>query len=225
MQDFEQSNSGEPRWEKIYLLEHKKSRKIQKELLCWHRRLDILVHVMKACERSGGIAPQIFNLGSRWMWAVSLMPWLLYGHEKERTVPVEYEARCAPVLVWVYGRTEKYLVPARNLTIVPYRAPSYTGHTNTRYRDSMLWFKTLTLDVCIHIQVGLNFQRCDFCTAHMFTRYKFSPLICLSYAEFGLCTQLSNKHFELTYSGAVCQPSQHFSLCVVSATLFSLFIQ
>jgi hypothetical protein len=31
------------------------------------RRLDVLVHVMKACERSGGIAPQIFNLSGRWM--------------------------------------------------------------------------------------------------------------------------------------------------------------
>jgi hypothetical protein len=85
--------------------------------------------------------------------------------------------------------------------------------------------KTLTLDVFIHIQVGLNFQRCDFCTARMFMHYEFSPLICLSYVEFGLCTQLSNKHFLLTHSGAVCQPSQLFSLCVVSATLLSLFIQ
>ena len=138
MQDFEESITGEPRWEKIYLLEHRKTRKIQKELLCWQRRLDVLVHIIKACDRSGGIAPQIFNLGCRWMWAVSLMPWLPYGHEKELTVPIEYEARWAPVLVWIIGRTENCLVPARNLTIVPCTAPSCTGHTNTCYRDLML---------------------------------------------------------------------------------------
>jgi len=31
---------------------------------------------------SGGIAPPILNLDTRWRWAVSFMPWLLYTSGK-----------------------------------------------------------------------------------------------------------------------------------------------
>ena len=37
-------------------------------------------------------------------------------------------------------------------------------------------------------------------------------------------TQLMNKHIELSHSGTVCQPSQHLCLCMLSATLLSVFI-
>lgn len=37
-------------------------------------------------------------------------------------------------------------------------------------------------------------------------------------------TWLTNKHFGLSCSGAVCQLSQPFSLCVVSAALLSVFV-
>ena len=36
------------------------------------------MHVMEACRGSGGIAPLIFNLGTRWMWVGSLAPSPLY---------------------------------------------------------------------------------------------------------------------------------------------------
>jgi hypothetical protein len=38
-------------------------------------------------------------------------------------------------------------------------------------------------------------------------------------------TQLMKKHFEELHIGAVYQPSQHFSLCMVSVTLLSVHIQ
>jgi hypothetical protein len=37
--------------------------------------------------------------------------------------------------------------------------------------------------------------------------------------------QLTNKHFKLSHSGAVYQPSQHFSIGMVSAKLPSLYVQ
>jgi len=48
-----------------------------------------------------------------------------------------------------------------------------------------------------------DFQTFVVCSTGAFVRYKFSHLMCLSYVEFGLCTQLMNQHIELSYSGAV----------------------
>jgi len=52
--------------------------------------------------------------------------------------------------------------------------------------------------VCLIVQVVLHSQIFDFRITCAFVYYKFSPLICLLYAA-----QLTNQHFEPSYSGAV----------------------
>jgi hypothetical protein len=37
----------------------------------------VLVRAVKACRKSGGITPPILNLGTRWRWVVSFIPFLL----------------------------------------------------------------------------------------------------------------------------------------------------
>jgi hypothetical protein len=55
---------------------------------------------MKACWGSGGIAPRIIDLGTRWGWVVSFAPQPLYPPGKEPLVPVGYEAGWVPESVW-----------------------------------------------------------------------------------------------------------------------------
>jgi hypothetical protein len=45
-------------------------------------------HAMKAYWRSGGIAPCILDLGTRWRWVVSFTARPLYPPEKETLVPM-----------------------------------------------------------------------------------------------------------------------------------------
>jgi hypothetical protein len=45
-------------------------------------------HAVKAYRRSGGIAPRIFDLGTRWRWVVSFTPRLLYSHGKSPWYPL-----------------------------------------------------------------------------------------------------------------------------------------
>jgi len=39
-------------------------------------------HAMEAFTRSGGIAPLILNLGTRWSPVINFMPWPLYPRER-----------------------------------------------------------------------------------------------------------------------------------------------
>ena len=50
------------------------------------------------------------------------------------------------------------------------------------------------------VQAVLDFRAFGFYAPLTFVHYKFSPLIRLSYAKFGLCT--ADKHFKLSRSGA-----------------------
>jgi hypothetical protein len=44
---------------------------------------------MKAYWGSGGIAPRVFNLGTRLRWVVSFMPWPLYPQRKSPSYPFD----------------------------------------------------------------------------------------------------------------------------------------
>jgi len=57
---------------------------------------------------SGGIAPLIFKLGSRWIWEVRLSALVTLLPEKK----LELEARWALELVWMFWRRDSSLVPA-----------------------------------------------------------------------------------------------------------------
>jgi hypothetical protein len=46
-------------------------------------------HAMKTCRMSGGIAPRIFNLGTRWRWLVRFMLRPLYTRGKRPRYPLD----------------------------------------------------------------------------------------------------------------------------------------
>jgi hypothetical protein len=46
-------------------------------------------HAMKACWRSGCIAPRIFDLGIKWRWVVNFTPRLLYPQGKSLLLPLD----------------------------------------------------------------------------------------------------------------------------------------
>jgi hypothetical protein len=45
-------------------------------------------HTMKTYWESGSIASHILNLGTRWRWVVSFMPWILYPQGKSPQSPL-----------------------------------------------------------------------------------------------------------------------------------------
>jgi len=65
--------------------------------------------------------------------------------------------------------------------------------------------------------VGLVQVVLDFHTTHTFIHYKFSPLICLSYAKFGHSIT-DDKHFELLRGGVVCQQGIVFNFLLTSSS-------
>jgi hypothetical protein len=89
------------------------------------------VHAMKAFTRSGGIAPPILNLGTRWSPVINFMPRPL--HPRERT-PGTHWMRGPPQLVWTLWRKDRSLAPASNQT--PDLPPSSLVTTVTMH----LWF-------------------------------------------------------------------------------------
>jgi hypothetical protein len=46
-------------------------------------------HAMKTYWRSGGIAPRILDLGTRWRWVVSFTPWPIYPQGKKPWYPLD----------------------------------------------------------------------------------------------------------------------------------------
>jgi hypothetical protein len=61
---------------------------------------------MKGCWGSGGIAPRILNLGTRWRWVVSFTPKPLYPQGKRPCYPLD---RRLGVPVWARWWREKFL--------------------------------------------------------------------------------------------------------------------
>jgi hypothetical protein len=60
---------------------------------------------MKACRGSRSMAPLILNLGARWRWAVSFMPWSLYPRKEPRY----------PLGGWVGPRTGLNILEKRKI--------------------------------------------------------------------------------------------------------------
>ena len=65
----------------------------------------------KACMRSRGIAPLIFNLDSRWKWLVVLTRGPIYSWERT-FVQIEYGAGLTQGSVWEFWKKCKLLIPA-----------------------------------------------------------------------------------------------------------------
>lgn len=63
--------------------------------------------------QSEGIAAHFLNLGSRWRSVVSFTFQLLYNR-REPLVPIEWECRWAPELVWMLQGRDKSLIHSRN---------------------------------------------------------------------------------------------------------------
>ena len=73
------------------------------------QKLVFLTHALKTYRGSGGTAPHILNMGTKWKWVVSLTPRPF--QPQERTPVIELESGCAPEPVWVVLEKRKYLVP------------------------------------------------------------------------------------------------------------------
>jgi len=65
----------------------------------------------------GGIAPHMLNLGTRWRWVVTFIPWQLYPHGKSSQYPLNGRLG-GPQRVWMHWQREKIPVPVRNLMLV-----------------------------------------------------------------------------------------------------------
>jgi hypothetical protein len=65
--------------------------------------------------------------------------------------------------------------------------------------------------------VGLVHVALDFHTTCIFIHYKFSPLICLSYAKSGHSVT-ADKHFELLHGSTVCQQRIVFNFLLTSSS-------
>jgi hypothetical protein len=71
---------------------------------------------MKAYCWSGGIAPHILDLSTRWKWVASFMSLLLFPPWKEPLVPTGQEDGWAPKPVWTQWCREKFPAPVRTWT-------------------------------------------------------------------------------------------------------------
>jgi hypothetical protein len=73
------------------------------------------VHAMKAYRGSGGIAPFILNLSTRWEVNCQHHTPAPSPLEKESLVPFEEEAGWAPEPAWEFWRREKSSCPSQDL--------------------------------------------------------------------------------------------------------------
>jgi hypothetical protein len=60
---------------------------------------------------SGGVAPRIINVRTKWRPVVSFTPRPPYLWGKSSRLPIEYEAAWAPELVWTFRRRGESLAP------------------------------------------------------------------------------------------------------------------
>jgi hypothetical protein len=79
------------------------------ELMCkvWYTNCLIMHHAMNMYWVSGGIAPCILNLGTRWRWVACFMPQSLYTHGKNSLYPLVRRLGGQPQPVWTWWQREK----------------------------------------------------------------------------------------------------------------------
>jgi len=65
-------------------------------------------HAMQTCWGSGGIAPCILDLSSRWRWMVKFTPQQLYSQEKKPQYPLDRGVGWAPETVWKWQWGKKF---------------------------------------------------------------------------------------------------------------------
>jgi hypothetical protein len=71
---------------------------------------------MKACLRSGGVAPRILDLGTRWKWVVSFTPRPLYTQGKSPCYPLDRRLGGPQNRYWTRWWREKSPVPVETRT-------------------------------------------------------------------------------------------------------------
>jgi hypothetical protein len=82
-------------------------------------------HAMKTYWGSGGIAPRIHDLGTRWRWVVSFTPRPLYTQGKSPWYPLD---RRAPEPFWTQWWREKFPAPSGT------RTPDHSVRNPALYR-------------------------------------------------------------------------------------------
>jgi hypothetical protein len=69
-------------------------------------------HARKAFRGSGGIAPRILVLGTRWKWAISFKPWPLYPQGKSPWYPLDNTGIAQWYSVGLWAGWSGFRVPA-----------------------------------------------------------------------------------------------------------------
>jgi hypothetical protein len=92
---------------------------------------------------SGGIAPRILNLSTRWRWMMRLMPQLLPRIETHAVA-----SGLAPEPVWTLWRGEKTHAPAGNLTQLSRSSRPYPcDYTTCNCSISAPWFVQASFEI------------------------------------------------------------------------------
>jgi hypothetical protein len=86
---------------------------------------------MKTCLRSGGIAPRILDLGTRWRWVVSFTPWPLYAQRKS---PRYAQNR---MLGGPRAGLDMYILHL--VTMIKWRSMKYVEWGNKKYVQISYW--------------------------------------------------------------------------------------
>jgi hypothetical protein len=98
-------------------------------------------HAMNAHWRSGGIAPRILDLGTRWRWVVGFTPRPLHSQGKILCYPLDREGGWAPEPIWTRWRRETFpALPGLELPIIQPVAQCYTTELSHLLRS---WGRTL----------------------------------------------------------------------------------
>lgn len=79
-------------------------------------------------EWTGGTAPLIVNLGSRWRWVVNVMLPPTY-HQKRTLIPIEYEVGCIPGPVWMCLEMGKISEQDMNPGLCSLQPSHYSSYT------------------------------------------------------------------------------------------------
>jgi hypothetical protein len=91
-------------------LEHSNTKKCRYSKVNQHLLLyAIPVHVMKAYRRSESLAPLVLILSTRWMWAVSFMPWPLYPQKNSSWCPLNRRQCCCQIRARHFGEEKNLL--------------------------------------------------------------------------------------------------------------------
>jgi hypothetical protein len=98
---------------------------------------------MKAYWGSGGIAPRIFDLGTRWRWVVSFTPWPLYPQGKSPWYPLDRRLGGPQRRSW-HSSEEKnsQLLPGLEPPIFQSIAQRYTNELSRLPYEKVVYFTT-----------------------------------------------------------------------------------